>query len=215
MNYMKTNGINLYFSYNQDIKAACVERFNRTLKAKMFRYFTHKGTRRYIHILNQLLESYNNSYHRSIKMTPRQVDGSNPRTVFYNLYGFNNERAMLTASPVETAKFKEGDTVRMRYHINPMDKGYYPNWSDETYTITKVIKQRPRIMYKVKDFKGQVFPRKLYAEDLLTIPADPKYRIERILRRQKRKGRNYVLVKFIGYPDSANEWLPESALDNV
>ena len=49
--------IKFYTSENEDLKAAVVERFNRNLKEKMFRYFTHKNTRRYLDALDIL-------YHR-------------------------------------------------------------------------------------------------------------------------------------------------------
>jgi len=44
-----------YTSENEDLKAAVVERFNRTLKAKMHRYFTHANTKRYLDVLDDLL----------------------------------------------------------------------------------------------------------------------------------------------------------------
>jgi len=51
-----------------------VERFNRTLKSKMYRYFTHKNTRRYVDALDDMLYSYNNTHHNSIDMAPMEVD---------------------------------------------------------------------------------------------------------------------------------------------
>ena len=85
---MNKMGVKLYYAYNQDIKASVVERFNRTLKSKMFKYFTSKGSRRYMDVLPSLLHSYNNSYHRSIRMRPIDVPHSDPDVVFKNLYGF-------------------------------------------------------------------------------------------------------------------------------
>ena len=57
---LRRRGIKFYTSENEDLKAAVVERFNRTLKTKMFRYFTHANTRRYLDVLDDLLHSYNN-----------------------------------------------------------------------------------------------------------------------------------------------------------
>lgn len=53
----------------------------------MWRYFMAKNTRRYIEVLQDLLESYNNSHHAIIKMTPMQVTSENASQVFENLYG--------------------------------------------------------------------------------------------------------------------------------
>jgi len=57
---LRRRGIHFYTSENEDLKAIGVERFNRTLKTKMYRYFTHANTRRYVDVLDDLLYSYNN-----------------------------------------------------------------------------------------------------------------------------------------------------------
>ena len=78
---LKRHDIKFYTSENEDIKAAVVERFNRTLKTKMYRYFTARNTRRYVDVLPDLLYSYNHTYHRSIGMAPVEVDDTNEHLV--------------------------------------------------------------------------------------------------------------------------------------
>ena len=63
---LRRRDIKLYTSVNEYIKAAVVERFSRTLKTKMYRYFTAKNTRRYVDVLPDLLHSYNNTFHLSL-----------------------------------------------------------------------------------------------------------------------------------------------------
>ena len=53
----------------------------------MYKYFTAKNTLTYVDILPQLVSSYNNTYHRSIKMKPRQVTKANEAKVWNTLYG--------------------------------------------------------------------------------------------------------------------------------
>ena len=65
---IKEYKINFYTSENEDVKAAVVKRFNRTLRTETWKYFTHKSTMRYIDVLNDLLDSYNNTFHQTIKM---------------------------------------------------------------------------------------------------------------------------------------------------
>ena len=74
---LRRHDIKFYTSENEDLKAAVVERFNRNLKTKMFRYFTHANTRRYLDVLDDLLHSYNNTHHRSIGMAPSEVNADN------------------------------------------------------------------------------------------------------------------------------------------
>jgi len=51
-----------YWCMNDNIKAACVERFNRTVKTRLFRYLTARHTKRWIDVLDALIESYNKSF---------------------------------------------------------------------------------------------------------------------------------------------------------
>ena len=65
---LKDNAIELWISENEDVKASIVERFNRTLKGKMWKFFTAHNTHRYIDALPQLVNAYNNTTHSSIKI---------------------------------------------------------------------------------------------------------------------------------------------------
>jgi len=58
---LRRNGIHFYTSENEDLKASVVERFNRTLKNKMYRYFIYANTRRYVDVLDDFVHSYNNT----------------------------------------------------------------------------------------------------------------------------------------------------------
>ena len=116
---LRRHGTKFYTNENEDIKAAVVERFNRTLKQKMYRYFTAKRTRRYVDVLSDLLHAYNNSHHRSIGMAPTQVTTDNEDKVRARLY------------PIQTKKlnwkFKVGDKVRIVMQRRPFKKGYVGN----------------------------------------------------------------------------------------
>ncbi|CAK1585707.1 unnamed protein product [Parnassius mnemosyne] len=83
--YFKSKKINYYTTNNPDIKASIVERFQRTLKMKMWRYFTHNNTYRYIDVLQDLIYSYNHSFHSSIKMCPCDLNSNNIMYVQFGL----------------------------------------------------------------------------------------------------------------------------------
>jgi len=63
--HVKALGIELYSTENEE-KSSVVERWSRTMKDRMFKYFTANSTRRYIDILGSLVDRYNNSRHSSI-----------------------------------------------------------------------------------------------------------------------------------------------------
>ena len=78
--------IKFYTSENDDIKAAIVERFNWTLKTRMYRYFTHSKSYRYVDVLQDLVHSYNYTYHSSIGMAPASVNVKNERLVRQKIF---------------------------------------------------------------------------------------------------------------------------------
>ena len=83
---LRRHGIKFYTSENEDIKAAVVKQFNKTLKGKMYRYFTARHTRRYVDVLPNLMHSYTRTYHRCIGMTPMDVTPYNEDVVRGRLY---------------------------------------------------------------------------------------------------------------------------------
>ena len=75
-----------HFSTSGDTKAGVVERFNRTLKQRMYRYFTVNNTLNFVPVLQTFVKSYNRSYHWSIQMAPDQLTEANSCQVYANLY---------------------------------------------------------------------------------------------------------------------------------
>ena len=84
--FLKQKGVKHFYS-NSDKKAAVVERFNRTLKTRIWTYFTAHQTHRYLDILPKLVASYNNTYHRSIGRAPNQVRKVDENKIWVRLYG--------------------------------------------------------------------------------------------------------------------------------
>jgi hypothetical protein len=194
------SGIKFYTSQNEDIKCAVVERFNRTLKSRMFRYFTFASTLRYIDVLDGLTSAYNESFHRSIKAAPASVTLQNEGTIRSHLY--KPKRLPLIW------KFKSGETVRLRQARRPFKKGYLPSWTDEIFTVTRCIPTDPPT-YAVCDYGGENIEGKFYAEELQKVikKDDDVYKIEKVLMRRKKGGNIQYFVKWLGYPNKFNSWV--------
>ncbi|XP_065663020.1 uncharacterized protein LOC136085624 [Hydra vulgaris] len=73
--HVKVLGVELYSTENEE-RRCVVERWNRTMKDKMFRYFSSNSTRKYINVLDEMVNKYNTK-HSSIKMT--SVEASNKK----------------------------------------------------------------------------------------------------------------------------------------
>jgi len=76
----------LNFTENEE-KSSVTERWNRTMKEKMFKYFTANNTNKYINVLGDFVDKYNNTWHSSINMTPVEASKIvNTITVYRNFY---------------------------------------------------------------------------------------------------------------------------------
>ena len=75
--YLKRQEVNFHTTHNSDIKGAVIERFNKSLKTRMFKYFTKNNTYSYLDVIDKLLTGYNTSIHSTIGMPPRKVNPSN------------------------------------------------------------------------------------------------------------------------------------------
>ena len=124
--FLRENNID-FFTVNCGLKASVVERFNCTFKNKMYKYFTAKNSLTYIDVLPKLVKSYNNTYHRSIKMKPSQVTRSNEAKVWETLYGNDVDKRV-------RYKFQVGDHVRISKAKRMFEKSYLPNYTEEMFT---------------------------------------------------------------------------------
>jgi len=76
---MKRQEVNFHTTHNPEIKGAVILRFNKSLKSRMYKYFTKNNTNRYLDVINKLLTGYN-SVHSTVGMPPSKV---NPSNIYY------------------------------------------------------------------------------------------------------------------------------------
>ena len=200
--YMKKKGIH-YFTTKNETKCSIVERFNRTLKTKMWKYFTFKNSHVYLNVLPKLVSSYNNTVHSSIKMKPKNADIFNQHIVLENLYGKPSH-----GMPTPTTELKVGDNVRISKMKHTFAKGYEGNWSYEIFTIIKVINRIP-LVFIIKDFDGKEIEGVFYAKELqkVTKKDDSFWQIEKVLKTRKRNGTKEYFVKWLHHPHSMSSWV--------
>ncbi|GFU60919.1 uncharacterized transposon-derived protein F54H12.3 [Trichonephila clavipes] len=118
-----------------------------------------KNTKRYIGVVDKLVYSYNNTWHRSIQMTPASVTETNQSQVWENLYGKQNNKK------VNKPNYRLNDTVRISKEKLLFEKGYEQNWTREIFTIHDIIRRNP-IVYKLKDLAGEVIRGTFYEQEL-------------------------------------------------
>ena len=194
--FLKSRSILHYTSENDDIKCAIVERFNRTLKSKMWRYFTYAKSLRYVEVLPKLMLSYNSTYHSSIKMAPDKMD-------------HHYESALESRRSSFTYKFKVGDTVRISRTEEAYRKGYEGAWSKEVFVVRSRHPTDP-VTYSLKDYSGEEVKGKFYAPELQRVKRDPSlFEVEKVVRTRTRRGKKEYLVRWKGYGPKHDTWVDE------
>ena len=195
--------IELYSTENEE-KSSVVERWIRTMKEKMWKYFTDNNTNVYIDRLPDLVNDYNNSKHSSIKMTPVEASKKkNELTVWRNLYP--DRLKIHDINP----KFSVGDKVRISKKKKTFEKGYTTRWTEEIFTITK-IKHTSPVTYKIADLNGEEIDGTFYEPELQKT-SQQLCRIEKVIQ----KGKNKSLVKWKGYSNDFNSWVDNKDIVNL
>ena len=198
---LKKRDIHFYVTYSEN-KAAVVERFNRTLKSRMWRYFTHNNTYKYVDVLQQLIDGYNASRHRGVGMPPKNVNGSNQLKIWTKYYseGVNRKRF----------KFAVGDNVRISRDKGAFEKGYVQSWSEEYFVVKKRMRRTPHV-YVLEDLNGETLLGVFYAEQLQKVSPTKVFPISKVIRRRG----NRALVEWRGWPSSFNSWIPTADLQKI
>ena len=130
--YLKNKNIHFYTANNEP-KTSVVEQVNRTLKSKLYHYFTAVNSLCYIDVLQDLVDSYNNTFHRSIGHAPATVSLLSVSTVRRKLYGEMNSTAP------KKFKFRVGNHVKLSLRKLLFKKGYKMNWTEEIFQITLIL----------------------------------------------------------------------------
>jgi len=146
-NLLVTFKIHMYHTEKLE-KSAIVERLNRTLNNKLKIQFEVRNNKKWVDILQKLLDEYNfKDIHRSIGMTPSEVNKSNEGDVLRNHFRHSREKKRVV-------KFQVGDRVRITSYKYTFNNKYDSNWTREIFVIDEILKTQP-VTYKIGELKGK------------------------------------------------------------
>ena len=204
-----------HFTTTNETKANFAERAIKTIKKRLVRYMDYKQSFKWVDVLGDITESYNQTYHRSIKMTPTKARDTKPTILWHIQYDPK-------LKPVKKEKklpkyktkfsFKIGDRVKLSHLRNLFDREYDQKWTTEVFTILDRSMQQGIPLYTIKDYNNDPIEGKFYAKELqkVTLDENTLYKVENIVRRRK----NEVLVKWLGWPKKFNSWIPKSEVQD-
>ena len=202
-----TTPVVMYSTYGES-KSVIVERFNKTLKTKMWRYFTEANTRRWIDVLPKLISDYNSKKHSTLGMSPEQAGLMANQKKIHLIHNPPLGEEGESRKP----KWSIGDVVRISRIKGTFEKGYLPNFSREIFTIVEVqvpFRREEPITYRLRDHNDEILQGSFYDEELGPVKYPDVFLVESTLKEKKVKGKKQYLVKWLGYPESMNSWVPE------
>ena len=141
LKFFEDNNVKIYYTFS-NLKAVVIERFNRSLRELMMKKFVKSNNTVWFNILPELIKTYNNRYHRTIKMKPTIINKANEKHIkmIYN-YNITNKKP----------KYKINDLVRIslkRRQLFDKPSGNI-KWSKELFKIYKINKSNV-ITYRIE-----------------------------------------------------------------
>lgn len=207
--WMAANAAVMYSTFGES-KSVIVERFNKTLKTKMWFYYTEFNTRRWIDELPKLMRWYNTRVHSTIKMSPMEAC---KKKNFSLVNAIINPELKDRSGGSRKPRYAVGDTVRISRTKGIFEKGYLPNWSREVFKIVEVqvpFSPESPVVYKLEDRAGEVLQGSFYTEELGSVKYPDVLLVEKVEQTKKIKGVKHHLVKWLGYSSKMNSWIPET-----
>ena len=223
--FLNKSGIGHSIALNTEIKANYAERVIRSLRAMMFRYFTYKQTYEYVNILQDLVYNYNHRPHRSLGgKSPNDVNASNEATLWKHMYmdtlkpkPQRMRKHSQPKKPYKKYKFKIGDYVRLTHIKHPFQRDHQEKWTEELFIIKQRFYRAGIPTYKVTDYAKDVIEGRFYQNELQKVNKnrDDLWRIDKVLKKRKQRGKEEVYVSFVGWPKKYNMWIAKDEIQDI
>ena len=211
---LESKGIILYSVSSREIKASLAERLIRTIKGKLYRYMTHNNTRRYIDILPDIIESYNNSSHSSLgnKRTPLQVhtlkDSTEINQLFFHMYKRPSLKSNKTSSNLSVGQYVR---IADEHRNSKFRRGYTVQNTIEIFKIKRIDTSQIPTVYYLEDLNKEPISGLFYRDELTPVHLPEFFHID-ILKSKIVNGRKQHFVRWRGYPDSFNSWIDQDQM---
>lgn len=191
---LKRYGIR-HYSTHSNVKASIAERFNRTLKTRLYREFSARGSYRWLDILQDIVLDYNETKHRTIGRRPASVTTT----------------TRLPPPPLKMADprrhtLRIGDIVRISKEKTIFKKGYLPSWSTELFKVRKIRMTSDPVVLELSDMSGEPIAGSFYLEEVQKTGFPHHYLVERVLQRKGDK----IKVRWLGFPPASDSLIRAS-----
>lgn len=208
-----------YFVTQNIVKASYAERAIKTIKSRLVRFMTHRQTYRWIDVLSDTTDSYNKTYHRTIKRAPATVKKSDSVQLWKQQYQ-SAERSRKQLKPLHnktsaTYKFKVGDLVRVSYIRRPFQREYDERWSREIFVVNVRFMRENIPQYQLKDYAGELVSGTFYQNQLIKAHEQGAYLVEKVLKQRRKGNKKEYLVRWKGWAPKFDSWISEENMIQI
>ncbi|KAL3109395.1 hypothetical protein niasHT_015240 [Heterodera trifolii] len=130
--------------------AGMAERANRSIKERLYRYFTERNTYKWIDVVQDLVRAINHLPNSTIGMCPADVNFQNAETLRQKLH--NAAENVVRRQP----RYRVGDRVRIEKYKHVFQKGYLPRFTNELFTVAEVHSERSPVVYRLRDDHNEI-----------------------------------------------------------
>ena len=206
---VKREGIQLQVCMNPDLKCSCIERAHKTIRNKLYKFFTYKNSYRYIDVLAEFVKGYNATVHSSTGMAPATVTDSDVLTIWKRL----QKKRTRFIKP----KYSVGQHICIIEEKAKFAKSAEQNFSTEIFRIAKVIPRTPRPVYELEDANKKSIDGSFYTEELTPVVAskDTVFKIDKIISTWDKHGIKEHKVRWVGYSPEFDSWIKASDIEKL
>ena len=210
INFLKKHKINNVYA-KTDPKAACVERLQLSFQLLIYKYLVEKETYRYIDVLQQLMKNYNETKHSFLdNLTPASAE--DPKNWDKVASSHSKHLSRIRIKKI-VPRYKIGDIVRVSLKKSPFKRAYDISHSHQRYIIHKIDQKQIVPFYILKNERGEELAGKFHGNQLVKI--DLKlYRSRPIKTMKTKKGKKY-LMRFDGYDEDYDLWMPSDQFEDI
>ncbi len=203
--FLKKEDVKHFIAYSA-YHASYAERCIRSVKSKLFKYFTKNTTYDWLSVIDDIADSMNATVHSFTKMAPKDVTVDNERAIYERIYlpiELKREK-----TPVKFL-FRVGDKVRLSNATQRFDKGYQQRFTQEIFVIAVRLPTHP-VRYRVKDLNGEMVLGSFYEPEMIIAHVNDEtlYAVEKVIRYKTVNKKKMALVKWAHYSDKFNSYVP-------
>ena len=192
--------------------ASHVERANLSLQKLLYMRMQETGKRKWSDYLSTAVNIMNSREHRIIKMSPNEAEDEKNRSLLDQAMSLYRDEAVTSqlnnrGVKKKVSRFKVGDKVRLQKARSVFNRGYLPTFTNEVFKVTKVLDHLPITMYKIAEWDETEIEGHFYPEEL-TLFRGNVFKLEKILKRGMYNGIPSAFVKWKGFDNKYNSWVP-------